>query len=171
MFHLSNDTLNTILSPKDEQLCSYIAAVVSRIKKQYKPLFFKSYSNSDEFVDELFAPVLDPLTLLGMASGGAVATLIAITASLGSLLVAGTAALFMNTKVRDAAFDFASLLVTQIGVGLLTAACSLFLAIVSIPYNLISLVTRSATTLINSTKEQSSVIGDNLEHEPTYSYA
>ena len=147
MFHFSDDKITEILSAKTPGF-TYFTHVASDAHKEYKPLFFTPYRSFKEFGQELIAPLENPLSLCGMAAGSLLMGGIAAVLSAAALLVSAAAALLQQTKARDVAFEFACNVGIATAAGLITAASALLLAVLSIPYTLLSLLTRAVSTLL-----------------------
>jgi hypothetical protein len=156
MFYFNRDEIDSILSSQADNVGAYFSSVFTKVRNQYKPLFFTPYRSGCEFASELVAPVIDPLRLAGITAASALAAVIAAAAALGALLVTSIATLCMNTKIRDTVWDFTCNAVVFLASALITAATCLFLSIASIPHGLASLLTRSATTVktVLSPKEE-----------------
>lgn len=152
MFHFTDEEIAHLLDTGSENDFSYFTTVASRFRKEYKPLFFTPYRSIDEFGLELIAPVETPLRLTAMSVAAAVGAVLAAAASVAALLISSTASLFMQTKLRDSAFNFACNSLIVLGSGLITAASCFLLALVSLPYALFSLASRSLTSLLNMMK-------------------
>ena len=150
MFHFSDDELWSILNNEHSSDSTYFASLYTKARAEYKPKFFKPYPNIKEFAQELVSPAVDPLRLCGIAAGASIGSIIATVACIGGLLLAGSASLFMNTKLRDTALNGVCMALSIVGSGLVTAASCLLLAILSIPYNLGSLLTRTVSSLITA---------------------
>ena len=161
MFHFCDYELGSILRSDGDNNPTYWYNVSNKIRTQYKPLFFTPYRSVAEASSELVAPFLDPLRLIGMSTVSGAAFMLFSAVCLGSALVAGVAALFKNVELRDEALNAACVMTTLMGSALITAASTLILALVSIPFGLLSLCTRSVVTVSallpeNQVKEEGS---------------
>ncbi len=160
MFHFSDDEISSILSSKANDCGTYFSTVATRFRKEYKPLFFTPYHSVKEFGQEFVAPIMDPIRLAGMSAAAGVASFFVAAACLGGLLIAGTAALFMNTKFRDQAFDFSCKSLLILGSALVTAASCFLLALASIPHSLFSLFSRSITSLTPKLEKEKNYLSE-----------
>lgn len=155
MFHLSNDDILTLFLAKENSP----RELISKLRAHHQSLFFTPYENKTQLGEELTDLIAAPVRLGGVAAGSALGVALAAATCIGSLCIAGAAALSLNTRLRTSALDCAMNALIMIGSGLVTIATSLLLAMVSIPYGLASLVTRSVSTLVGCTAK------DNLEQE------
>jgi len=167
MFHFTDDKITSILNTRTNDDFTYFAQVASRFANEYKPLFFTPYRSCKEFGLELIAPIENPLRLAGISGAAAMFAVLAAAASVAALLIGSTAALFMQTKVKEGAFNFASTALIVLGSALITAATSFVLAIASLPYALFSLASRSITSLTTSETEKKGQDSVELTEFPT----
>ncbi|QMT60616.1 hypothetical protein [Legionella sp. PC997] len=112
-----------------------------------RPGFFTPYKNRYEFLGELIAPGIYPLSGVVTAGFSVYASVLSTVICVGGLLVAAGSALFDAPTLRDDALEFTGFMVQFVGVALFTAAVSALLAILSVPHSLISVVTRSTASI------------------------
>jgi hypothetical protein len=146
MFHFSDDELWSLLSLDQMDRWSDCFRLVDRARSLYKPLFFTPYQDLKSLGAELAAPITVPLRLLGMASAATIGAGLALIACIGAGLIAGIAALFRCSHAADEVFNAACKASIVLGSALITTASCLLLALISIPYGLASIITRSTVT-------------------------
>lgn len=157
MFHFSDEKIAEILNNPAEGI-SYYTNLASSGYREYRPLFFTPY-RSGEFSKELYGCVGDSLFLgtRGLAQG---IFTISICAALiaGSLLLGGVATLTFQTKLQDDCLRIAFGSALALVHGLILAVGSLLCAALSLPYNVVSLATRSVVTLLQKNEERKQVV-------------
>jgi hypothetical protein len=154
---------------------AYFGTMINRAHSVYTPPFFKPYRSFSELGHDLGTTIIEPIKFGGIAASATFAAFISLTCCAGSLLISGAASIFLNTSLRDEAFNTACKAWNFLGSALLTAATSLLLMIISIPHSLASLVTRSSATIVSafSNLESSSVkveYDDKVDYQPSLSY-
>ncbi|KTC83226.1 hypothetical protein [Legionella cincinnatiensis] len=112
-----------------------------------RPGFFKPYQNGKEFAGGVIAPVVYPLGLASLGTAGTFVTAIAPAICVGSLLFALGAAAFGASEFSENALDVAALSLYVTGYALVLSTVSFLLAILSIPCSLVSLGTRTLSTV------------------------
>ncbi|KTC79897.1 hypothetical protein Lche_1917 [Legionella cherrii] len=120
-----------------------------------RPGFFTPYENVCEFGGELIAPGFYPFCGLVLAGFSAFAFMAAAVACIGTYLIAAGADLFGATNLRNNVLELAGFALYFTGVALLTSAVGALLAIISFPHSLVSIATRSMSTLIAVSSETS----------------
>lgn len=156
MFHLTEDQITKVLNEKAKGGFSDFFAQASRFRKEYKPLFFTPYRSLEEFQDELAAPIIDPISLGFMSLGASLVAAVTASLSLAGLLVSSTLAFTLNNKVQNDTINLARNTAIMAGVMLTTAVTCFLLAVISIPYGVLSLMTRSVASLLLTKEEEES---------------
>ncbi|CAM3154259.1 Uncharacterised protein [Legionella steigerwaltii] len=126
-----------------------VSEITDRAIKTYRsrPGFFTPYKNLYEFGGELIAPGVYPFAGLVLAGFSAFAFFASAAVCLATYLVAAGAFVFNAPELRDDALEFAGSVLYFTGVALLTSAVSALLALISFPHSVLSIVTRSMSTL------------------------
>ncbi|MCW8399925.1 hypothetical protein OQJ26_14120 [Legionella sp. PATHC038] len=113
-----------------------------------RPGFFTPYENVCEFGGELIAPGFYPFCGLVLSGFSAFAFMASAVACMGTYLIAAGADLFGATEFRNNVLELAGFALYFTGVALSTSAVGALLAIISFPHSLLSIATRSMSTLI-----------------------
>lgn len=120
-----------------------------------RPGFFTTYENVCEFGGELIAPGFYPFCGLVLAGFSAFAFMASAVACMGIYLIAAGAEIFGAAELRNNVLELAGFVLYFTGVALLTSAVGALLAIISFPHSLLSIATRSISTLIVAASETS----------------
>lgn len=111
--------------------------------------FFTPYKSGYDFVETLASPVVVP-AVLGVGSGlFFVGSVIAGFVSLGALGVAVGAAIFEDDDLLISCTGILNMSAFITGITALVGAALAFAAVLSIPYTLVELITRTASTIIS----------------------
>ncbi|MDI1352564.1 MAG: hypothetical protein PSV35_07320 [bacterium] len=127
----------------------YFANMLNKSIKSYTPIFFKPYEHTMEFGSDLVSVAVEPIRFTGIAAAATFAAVLAVTVCAGSLIVSAGATLSLNTSFSDDALNFAGFALSMAGCALVTAVTSLLYMVLNIPHSLVSLLTRSATTVFD----------------------
>lgn len=111
--------------------------------------FFTPYKSVPDFIETLFSPVAVPV-LLGIASGlFLTSSVIASVATLGAICTAAGAALFDDDDLLIGSLNVLSMAALTTGITALVGVALAFATVLSIPYTLAELVTRTVATIIS----------------------
>jgi hypothetical protein len=125
-----------------------VTSLVQKICKNHHG-FFTPYKSVPDFIDTLIAPVGAPV-VLGIASGlFLTGSVIASVATLGAICTAAGAALFDSDYLLIGSLGVLSMAALATGITALVGVALAFATVLSIPYTLIELVTRTAATIIS----------------------
>jgi hypothetical protein len=129
------------------------AEVSSWVQKQQG--FFAPYRNKQDVLQTVFSPVTAPVGLALLSGASAVAATCAALACIGSLFVAGIAALSGNKELRDSSFEFAASAATIAAVALASTVFCALMAAISAVITPIRMLTRTIGTIVNGGMDDS----------------
>ncbi|CAM4441848.1 MAG: hypothetical protein LEGION0403_FIIPPAGN_00110 [Legionella sp.] len=134
----------------EEQDRSYVSGVSERGFEVYarRMNFFKPFENSPDFFHDLFTILRCPLAFSIGSVISAYNTLIGAVALAGDLLITMSSLIFMSDEAVDTALENTGKTLAYTGTMLLGTAMGLLLAVLSIPYNTVSLTTRMSSMVI-----------------------
>ncbi|USQ15039.1 hypothetical protein J2N86_07025 [Legionella lytica] len=129
---------------------SYLSDISERGFEVYKQRmnFFKPFEDRPDFFHDLFTILRCPLAFSIGSVIAAYNTLIGAVALVGDLLITMASILFMSEEAVDTALENTGKALAYTGTMLLGTAAGLLLAVLSIPYNTVSLATRMSSTVI-----------------------
>jgi hypothetical protein len=130
----------------------FLTGEIRRARQIYRgrPGFSQPYKTGEEFVGELIAPVVYPIEFIGSAVCTGLMGVISVGFIVGWLLTAAGAGLFGNATLRDEAWGWFVDSAIVLGLTILETTAALLLAVISLPYSLLALATRSVATVFSA---------------------
>ncbi|ASQ47181.1 hypothetical protein [Legionella clemsonensis] len=122
---------------------------------QYVPGFFTPYRSAKDIVLSVGAPLYAPFAFaLATALAGTVAALATLICA-GAYLTAGASKVVGQSSLAREAWDIGSFCGVIATVAAILLPCSAFLSLISLPYSVAHLTTRSGTSVVSRLVEGS----------------